>query len=126
LSDGFVYQDEPILPPEDTVGLDYPQEEATTSTGAEDLHLNDEEGTSDFSWSPPVLRAGGEWYRKILMNLFAAAATYADPFPLIREGINILDQHWKTYNATHPDPKELQVIWWEFPREHWDPLRDGS
>lgn len=34
--------------------------------------------------------------------------------------------HRGNYNDTHPDPKELQIVWWEFPRDHWDDLREGS
>jgi hypothetical protein len=24
------------------------------------------------------------------------------------------------------DPKQLQLLWWEFPKEHWEPLKNGS
>ena len=29
------------------------------------------------------------------------------------------------YNSDGPAPKWLQLLWWEFPSEHWDELRDG-
>ena len=30
------------------------------------------------------------------------------------------------YTASGPEPRHLQVLWWEFPPEHWTALRDGS
>ena len=30
------------------------------------------------------------------------------------------------YVAHGANPEQLQVLWWEFPREHWDALREGS
>jgi len=45
---------------------------------------------------------------------------------LFLNGIRALDVHRKNYTATHPEPKELQLLWWEFPKEHWDELREGG
>ncbi len=42
------------------------------------------------------------------------------------EGIEILDVHRGNYNDAGPAPKQLQLIWWEFPAEHWTALREGS
>ena len=29
------------------------------------------------------------------------------------------------YSSQGPEPKWLQLLWWEFPPEHWDDLRNG-
>jgi hypothetical protein len=34
--------------------------------------------------------------------------------------------HRGNYTATGPQVKQLQLIWWEFPPEHWTALRKGS
>jgi hypothetical protein len=121
LSDGFVTH---TTPQSDTKSVN-------TATTADETDWSDSESDDDntaepFSWCPPSLAIGGAWYRQRFESLILASAQYLDPFPLVREGINILDRHRRNYTATHPDPKELQVIWWEFPREHWDALREGS
>lgn len=81
-----------------------------------------------FQWVPPDLRVGGEWYLARVQSLDSALLTY----PLhrrddLRAGALIaLDHHRGNYTATHPDPTHLQLLWWEFPREHWDEIREGG
>jgi hypothetical protein len=120
LSDGFVQIEEPIVQPYEIA------DEFVFDEDYEDGDRDSTEAESNFTWRPPNLQIGGPWYRRRFENLLLAAWTYKDPFPLIREGINILDRHRKNYTDTHPAPKELQVVWWEFPPEHWDALREGS
>ena len=45
---------------------------------------------------------------------------------IIQEGLEILDIHRGNYSSTGPDLHQLQIIWWEFPPEHWDALKNGS
>jgi hypothetical protein len=45
---------------------------------------------------------------------------------VIDEGLEALRIHRRNYNADGPDPKQLQLLWWEFPKEHWEPLKNGS
>jgi hypothetical protein len=41
-----------------------------------------------------------------------------DPEQIITKGKRMLDRHRANYTATHPEPKYLQTLWWEFPPEH--------
>ena len=83
--------------------------------------------THGFDWRPPDLSPGGEWYQKRLENLTAAASTYGDQAQdLIADGINRMATHRKNYDTDGPAVTRLQILWWEFPPEHWDALRDGS
>jgi hypothetical protein len=79
-----------------------------------------------WAWTPPDLSKGGKWYKTRLANLSTAAATLPNPAEAIAEGLEQLDRHRLNYTATHPEPKHLQILWWEFPREHWTDLREGS
>ena len=46
---------------------------------------------------------------------------------LIKEGIWMLDiQQRSNYNLEGPDPTQLQLLRWEFPKEHWGELLEGS
>ena len=91
-----------------------------------------EDGTqvepSTFTWSPPDIYEGSTWCWKRVTNLFRAARTYTEPEKtrdLINRGIEDLTRHRNNYNDEGPNPTELQVLWWEFPPEHWDDLREG-
>jgi hypothetical protein len=39
------------------------------------------------------------------------------------DGIQALARHGLNY--TLEGPQQLQLLWWEFPEEHWEPLREG-
>jgi hypothetical protein len=45
---------------------------------------------------------------------------------VIKDGMRALEHHRSNYTATHPEPKHLQLLWWEFPPEHRYDLRHGS
>jgi hypothetical protein len=79
-----------------------------------------------FFWKPPDLREGHEWHQKRLANLQKAAESFPDPTSVIEEGIQALHTHRNNYTNDSPEAKKLQLLWWEFPREHWQPLREGS
>jgi hypothetical protein len=81
-----------------------------------------------FTWNPPNLEEGGAWYKERWKTLehavtFYPAGRQAD---LLAEGFGILKVHRGNYDSTGAKPQELQLIWWEFPQEHWDPIREGS
>jgi hypothetical protein len=75
---------------------------------------------------PPDLSIGSDWNKKRVKNLISACCQYLDPGPMIEAGLLALKHHRSNYTATHPNPMYLQILWWEFPPEHWDNLRDGS
>jgi hypothetical protein len=80
-----------------------------------------------FEWKPPDLSKGGVWHSQRVQTLIAAAACYPGrEEELIHDGHHILDVHRDNYDSTGANLKQLQLIWWEFPREHWDAIRDGS
>jgi hypothetical protein len=81
---------------------------------------------SEFSWCPPDLSIGGVWYQERDTNLVKAAAHYENRVQLVHDGLRALEVHRSNYTATHPEPKQLQLLWWEFPPEHWDEIRNGG
>lgn len=79
-----------------------------------------------YTWRPPDLSPWGAWYQERIKSLRASAATYSCPRRIYLEGIEMLDIHRGNYDETGPAAKQLQLLWWEFPPEHWEPLREGS
>jgi hypothetical protein len=79
-----------------------------------------------FFWKPPDLREGHAWHQQRMTNLRKAAESFPDPTSVVEEGILALNTHRKNYTEDGPEAKKLQLLWWEFPREHWQPLREGS
>ena len=78
-------------------------------------------------WAPPDLRAGGAWFNCRLTSLFRAAKEHGHRWvELVNQGLDALSRHRRNHDATGANPEQLQVLWWEFPREHWDALREGS
>ena len=82
----------------------------------------------EFHWEPPDLRVGGEWHRQRVANLERAIARYPEEERegLRQEGMRILTIHQGNYDDKGPKPTRLQVLWWEFPPEHWESVRVGS
>jgi hypothetical protein len=80
----------------------------------------------EFSWCPLDLSTEGVWYRERVTNLVAAATHYEDRVQLVQHGLRALKVHRSNYTATHPEPKQLQLLWLEFPPEHWDESRDSG
>jgi hypothetical protein len=62
-----------------------------------------------------------------MTNLKQAAETCpTNPTSVIDEGIQSLEFHRSNYIDKGLAPKWLQLLWWEFPLEHWTALREGS
>jgi hypothetical protein len=73
----------------------------------------------------------GAWHKQRVANLRQAALKChkdwgEDTNEVIAAGMRALDHHRSNYTATHPEPKHLQLLWCEFPPEHWFDLRHGS
>lgn len=79
-----------------------------------------------FSWIPPDLTPGGTWHQQRITNLRRASAHHPDPEAVYHDGIQRLAIHRENYTEEGPDPKQLQLLWWEFPPEHWEDLRLGA
>ena len=81
---------------------------------------------AQLDWRPPDLSKGSPWYHKRVSSLRVACRDYPDKEESIfQQGLRILDVHRDNYDLEGPALKKLQLIWWEFPKEHWDFLRDG-
>ena len=87
--------------------------------------LNDTPPTLDFTWKPANLCEGGEWYQDRISHLHHACSHYSNSTELYNDGLERLRIHRTNYDEEGPNPSYLQLLWWEFPAEHWDELRDG-
>jgi hypothetical protein len=45
---------------------------------------------------------------------------------LVATGMSHLATHRSNYDTAGPRPTKLRLLWWEFPREHWDALRGAA
>ena len=86
------------------------------STAAEDEAYH-------WQWEAPDLTKGGEWYHARVASLKEAIDGRKDQEHLLREGLAALDIHRGNYSDA--GPKHLQLLWWEFPKEHHEALREG-
>ena len=81
-------------------------------------------------WTPPDLTPGRSWHAARVTNLFRAARdTCEDPEKwrqLVNKGLDDLTVHRWNYSEEGAAPEWLKVLWWEFPKEHWEALREGS
>jgi hypothetical protein len=78
----------------------------------------------DWSWESPDLREDGDWYKARVQSLKVAIAELPNLPNLFEEGLKILKIHRQNYEIE--GPKELQLLWWEFPRESWSAIREGG
>jgi hypothetical protein len=78
-----------------------------------------------FVWQPPDLSYGSLWYKARARDLLATCLCYKDPGPLIEEGLDQLRIHRGNYDYDGPAPTRLQLLWWMFPKEHWNELQEG-
>jgi hypothetical protein len=84
-----------------------------------------EEPHEEWEWSPPDLQKGGTWYNERVKTLAAATHDLPNGAQHFAEGLKALDIHRSNYEG-EGDIQQLQILWWEFPREHWTVLREGS
>ncbi len=81
---------------------------------------------TEWSWRPADLSIGGVWYNRVESELRAAADKYENSEEIYQEGLRCMDRHRMNYTDTHPEPKQLQLLWWMFPEIHREGLRLGS
>ena len=100
--------------------------EAMTVSDDEAMELSGLESDSDSEWEYdyPDLSPQGCWYRDRVRNLRATVEGRPDAHHLIEEGLEALEIHRRNY--TDEGPKYLQLLWWEFPVEHQEAIRQGS
>jgi hypothetical protein len=94
----------------------------------DDWSISESDSDADaptFDWTPPDLSVGGDWCNERVATLWEAASTLPFPEEVVKEGLALLTIHRGNYTSTGPSPKLLQLLWWEFPPEHWTALREG-
>jgi hypothetical protein len=74
-------------------------------------------------WEIPDLCEGSKWYKTRIHSLCQAIQGLPNQDQLIEDGIQALARH--RLNYTCEGSQQLQLLWWEFPEEHWEPLREG-
>jgi hypothetical protein len=77
----------------------------------------------EWEWEVPELGPGSPWYADREANLREAVKDTTDPDQCYRDGLECLRHHRTNYTAA--GPQRLQLLWWEFPRDHWTALREG-
>ena len=77
-----------------------------------------------WEYPAPDLQKGGAWYRARVINLKQAIAGREDAAELFQEGLEALEIHRGNYTTN--GPKYLQLLWWEFPKEHREEIRKGA
>jgi hypothetical protein len=77
-------------------------------------------------WIPPNMDPTSDWSQRRISNLERAVSGHPEANRLILEGREALRIHRGNYDETGPDPKQLQLLWWEFPAEHWEEVREGG
>ena len=86
----------------------------------------EESEASPVTWKPPDLSPGGEWHTARVRNLKMAVRGLPDSDQEYEKGLRDLETHRKNYDTDGPRPTQLQLLWWEFPPEHWTEIREGS
>lgn len=80
--------------------------------------------TDEWSWEAPDLGKGSPWYQACIASLCHAILNLQDGDLHFVDGLEALQVHRKNCSGT--GPKKLQILWWEFPSEHWEALHEGS
>jgi hypothetical protein len=83
-----------------------------------------DEEDEDIPWEVPDLSRGEKWHQERRATLERAVESLPNAQQLLDEGEVAMDVHRANY--TSEGPQRLQLLWWEFPPEHWEALRVGS
>jgi len=101
-----------------------PSQPGSDADLASTFTLTTEADLAPWEWSPPDLSPGGEWHTARVASLKTAIAGQANADQLLKEGLHALDIHRENYGGDGT-LKHLQILWWEFPPEHWAELQGG-
>jgi hypothetical protein len=77
-----------------------------------------------FEWDTPDLQEGGEWFEARLDKLRTIPEGWRDQKAVMQDARRLLASH--RLNYTSQGAQRLEILWWEFPPEHWEPLRFGG
>jgi hypothetical protein len=107
-----------------------PEEDDQTTSTLEDEdspqwdEAPEDDADEEWTWEPPNLQENHPWYQDRVESLKVAVEGMPEAAKLFNEGIRALERHRTNYSDE--GPKCLQLLWWEFPAEHWEDLREGS
>jgi hypothetical protein len=88
------------------------------------LLLECEDPESDTSeWEVPDLKEGSVWCKARIHSLCQAIQDLPNREQHFEDDLQALARHGLNY--TLEGPQQLQLLWWKFPEEHWEPLREG-
>ena len=109
--------------------LHAPEATFTPSKKEQDVEIcslaSDLETSPSWTWSPPDLSIGSSFYNQRTQNLRKAIIELGPGHEhLYKEGIDILARHRQNYGPN--GPTSLTILWWEWPKEHWEELRNGA
>jgi hypothetical protein len=96
---------------------------STNPSPVEGWSSQSEDDEYEWNWKVPDLRKGGDWHKARVASLKRAIGERKDGNQLFLDGLKALDIHRENY--TDEGPKWLQLLWWEFPEEHHEALREG-
>jgi hypothetical protein len=83
------------------------------------------DGNDDrWDWVAPDLSEGSAWHTARIENLRRAVIGLPDADTVLADGLKALEIHRQNYDDSGTIHR-LQLLWWEFPPEHWDALRNG-
>lgn len=93
----------------------------------DDLETGEPAQSVPFHWKPPDLSPGARWFYRRLRTLWKVAKQHGNRvLDMFNHGLDCLAKHRGNYDQHGSRPTKLQVLWWEFPPEHWLSLREGS
>ena len=93
----------------------------------DDLETGPPAPSIPFHWRPPDLSPGARWFYQRLRSLWSVARKHGRRvLELFNNGLDCLAKHRGNYDRHGSRPTKLQILWWEFPPEHWQSLREGS
>jgi hypothetical protein len=79
-----------------------------------------------WSWEAPNLDYNRTWYKQRIRSLTRVLKRYPkiDQKEMLLAGKADLKRHRENYGPE--GAQHLQILWWEFPEQHWESLRIGS
>ena len=75
----------------------------------------------EWEWNPPDLSPGSLWHQARVESLYIATEGMADRERHRQDRLRALEIHRHNFEG-NGTMKQLQILWWEFPPEHWDTL----
>jgi hypothetical protein len=85
--------------------------------------LNPSNSLPVWTWQAPDLNPGSPWHLDQVTSLADACKGLKGRAKWFRRGLAALERHRRNYRGD--GIKELQLLWWRFPPEHWRDLREG-